>query len=97
MRIFTVAAISALALTLAACGGRGDDQLGEEAQEAMENRADLIDLGAQSQPGVAKVLAEAHADAVREEGDAKEKAIDGADLNADKLTPEQRRAIVDPK
>lgn len=94
MRIAIIAATSALCLSLAACGGKGDDKLGDQAQEAMENRADALDATADGMTGAAKDATEARADAIREAGDAKEEAIDDADVNADKLTPAQKNEIV---
>ncbi|RYD94563.1 MAG: hypothetical protein EOP61_21430 [Sphingomonadales bacterium] len=96
MRIVMLAAVSALSLTLASCGGKGDDKLGDQAQEAMDNKADAMDAGADNMTGAAEDAMEARADATREAGDAKEEAIDDSDVNADKLTPEQKKAVVDP-
>ncbi len=96
MRAIIIALLSASTLSLAACGGKGDDKLGEQAQEAMENRADAVDAAADNMTGAAEDATEAHADAIRDAGDAKEERIDDSDVNADKLTPEQRKAIVNP-
>lgn len=52
-------------LALAACGGRGDNKLGEQAQGAAENKADNMS-------GTAEDMMEAKADATREAGEAKE-------------------------
>ncbi|MCZ4343383.1 hypothetical protein O4H52_17340 [Sphingomonadaceae bacterium G21617-S1] len=96
MRAIIIALLSASTLTLAACGGKGDDKLGEQAQEAMENRADAVDAAADNMTGAAEDATEAHADAIRDAGDAKEERIDDSDVNADKLTPAQKKAIVNP-
>lgn len=95
MRIPILAVLTATSLTLAACGGKGDDKLGEQAQEAMENRADAIDATADTMTGAAKDATEARADAVRAAGDAKEEAIDDADVNADAMSNAQKKAIID--
>lgn len=97
MRTILIVAALGCALPLMACGGKGDDKLGEQAQEAMENRADAIDASAENMTGQAKDITEARADAVRDAGDAKEERIDDSDINADKLTPAQKKAIVDPR
>lgn len=93
MRIALLAAVSALSLTLAGCGGKGDDKLGEQAQESMENKADAMDAAAENMTGAAEDSMEARADATRDAGAAKEEAIDDSDVNAAKLTPAQRKAV----
>lgn len=95
MRIMLLAAVSVLSLTLASCGGKGDDKLGEQAQESMENKADAMDAAADNMTGPAEDAMEAQADATREAGAAKEEAIDDADVNADKLTPAQKKAAIE--
>ncbi|KKC27407.1 hypothetical protein [Sphingomonas sp. SRS2] len=95
MRILMLATMTAAALSLAACGGKGDDKLGDQAQEAMENRADALDVAADNMTGAAEDATEAKADAIRETGDAKEEAIDDADVNADAMTTSQKKAVVD--
>ena len=96
MRIMTCIAMVATGLTLAACGGKGDDKLGEQAQEAMENRADAMDAAADNMSGAAKDAMQARADAVRDTGDAKEERIDDSDIDATKLTPAERNEVVKP-
>jgi hypothetical protein len=89
-----IAAMTAGCLALAACGGSGDDALGEQAQENMENKADALDAAADNTSGAAADSLEAQADATREAGEAKEEAIDDADLNADAMTPAEKNAVV---
>jgi hypothetical protein len=83
MNKFAFAMVGAAAIALAGCGGQGDDALGENVQENMENQADNLDALA----GNAATDAEAEAlgnqaDQLRDEGNAREEAIDDADVNA---------------
>jgi len=83
MKKFAFAMVGAAAIALAGCGGSGDDALGENVQENMENQADNLDALA----GNAATDAEAEAlgnqaDQLRDEGNAREEAIDDADVNA---------------
>ena len=82
--VSTVIAVSAFA-ALAACGGQGDDKMGENVQEAYENQADSLDAMADNTTGTAEDSLEAQADALREEGERKEEAIDDSDVNADAM------------
>lgn len=83
-----------MSLALAACGGKGDDKLGEQAQEAAENKADKLDAMADNSSGTKEDLLEAQADATREAGEQREEAIDKSDVNADALSAEERAKIV---
>jgi ABC-type glycerol-3-phosphate transport system substrate-binding protein len=94
MRTITLAAAAAASLALAACGGDGDDALGEQAQENMENKADAMDAAAENMAGPAGEQMEQNAEAVREAGDRKEEAIDNTDVDTDELTAGQKNAIV---
>jgi hypothetical protein len=94
MKRMCISAIISLGLAVAACGGKGDDKLGEQAQEAAENKADKMDAMADNMSGTAEDLMEANADATREAGDAKEEAIDKSDVNADALTPAEREKVI---
>ena len=83
MKKFAFAMVGAAAIALAGCGGQGDDALGENVQENMENQGDNLDALA----GNAATDAEAEAlgnqaDQLRDEGNAREEAIDDADVNA---------------
>ncbi|MCL6740812.1 hypothetical protein LZ518_06655 [Sphingomonas sp. RB56-2] len=83
MKKVSFAVVGAAALALAACGGKGDDSLGENVQENYENAAENLDAAADSTANAAEADAlENQADALREEGEAKEDAIDKADVNA---------------
>ena len=90
----SISAIIGLSVALAACGGRGDDKLGEQAKEAAENKADKMDAMADNMSGTSEDLMQAKADATREAGDAKEEAIDRSDVNADSLTPAEREKVI---
>jgi hypothetical protein len=83
-----------LSLTLAACGGTGDDKLGDQVQQAAENKADKMDAMADNMSGTAEDLMQAKADATLEAGDAKEEAIDDSDINADALSPAERAKVI---
>lgn len=94
MKLMFKAIAGAGFLALAACGGQGDDSLGENAQEALENKADALDAAADNATGAQEESLEAQADALREQGDAKEEAIDDSDVNADAMTDAQKNAVV---
>lgn len=94
----TYALLAATGIALAACGGQGDDTAGDkvadqaEAQsEQLEQQADAVEEQADSATGAtadqlnqqAEQL-EQQADAVEEAGQAKEEAIDEADVKAPK-------------
>lgn len=81
------------ALALAACGGKGDDSLGDNVADAADAAADNLDAMADNTSGMAAENLEAQADALRAEGEAKEDAIDDADVNADAMTPAQKEAV----
>lgn len=93
MKACTVAAAAAL-LSLAACGGKGDDALGDDASEAADARADQLDAIADNASGAQRDGLEAQADVTREVGEAREEAIDDADVNADAMSSAQKNAIV---
>lgn len=94
MRTLIIAGAAASLLALAGCGGKGDDELGEQAQEAMENRADAMDAASDNLSGTAEDMMDANADATREAGAAKEEAIDESDINADALSNNQKAEII---
>lgn len=86
MKKIALVALAAPLFALAACGGKGDDKLGEQAQETMENRADAMEANGTATP--------AQADAMRDRAEQKEEQIDAADVNADALSNAQTNAIV---
>ena len=84
MRRIIAATFAALTLSLAACGGDGDDALGDRAEESAENKADALDEMADNASGAQEDALEAQADATREAGEQKEEAIDDADVVVNK-------------
>jgi hypothetical protein len=82
MRKISFARVGAASLALAACGGQGDDTLGENVQENMENAADALDESADNASAGEAAALENQADALREAGENAEEAIDAADVNA---------------
>jgi hypothetical protein len=85
MRKVSFALVGAAALALAACGGKGDDTLGENVQENMENAADALDEQADNAAGAEAANLENQAEALREAGDDAEEAIDDADVKANEV------------
>ena len=82
MKKLSFAVVGAAALALTACGGKGDDSLGENVQENYENAAENLEAAADNASGAEAAALENQADALREEGENKEEAIDKADVNA---------------
>jgi hypothetical protein len=83
MKKLHFALVGAASLALAACGGKGDDTLGENVQSNYENASDNLEAAADNAatPAEAATL-ENQADALEKEGARKEEAIDDADVNA---------------
>lgn len=87
MKTFTTALmIAALALPLAACGGKGDDKLGSQVESAADNRADALEAAADNMQDQAK--------AVRKDGEKQSDAIDDADVNAEAMSSDQKAALI---
>lgn len=83
MKMIFTPAVAAAVLALSACGGQGDDALGDNAADAAEMQAENLDDMADNATNemVAENL-EDQADAVEEQGEEAEEAIDEADVNA---------------
>jgi hypothetical protein len=81
-------------ILVAACGGQGDDTLGDQAQEAAEGRAEQLEQAGDAAGGRTEDVLEAQADAVREGGEAREEAIDDADVDADAMSGAEKEALV---
>ena len=80
MRHFTTALAGAAMLTLAACGGQGDDSLGDHVEDAAENQSEALEAQADNATGAQEDALEANAEAVEETGEAQSEAIDDADV-----------------
>jgi predicted small lipoprotein YifL len=78
--------IAALSVSLAACGGKGDDKLGSQVEKAADNRADALEATADNLEDQAK--------AVRKDGDRQSDAIDDADVNAQAMPQSQKDALI---
>ena len=84
----------AAGISLAACGGQGDDALGDNAAEAAEARADNLEGMADNASGAEADTLDALADAEERRGEKLEEAVDDSDVNADALTAEQKDRVV---
>ncbi|WP_338505149.1 hypothetical protein V6R86_13380 [Sphingomonas kaistensis] len=83
MKKLSFALVGAAALALAACGGKGDDSLGDNVNDNYEAAADNLEAMAANTTNSAEAASlENQADALEAEGDRKEEAIDDADVNA---------------
>lgn len=83
MKKIAFALVGAASLALAACGGQGDDSLGENVQENFEAAAENLEAMADNSANSAEAATlENQADALEAEGARKEEAIDEADVNA---------------
>lgn len=81
MKSLLIAALGAAALSLAACGGQGDDAAGDNVADAAEAQSENLEAAADNTTNeVQSDALEAKADAVEEGGEAKEEAIDDADV-----------------
>ncbi len=83
MKKLSFAIVGAAALALTACGGKGDDTLGDNISDNYDAAADNLDAAADNTVnGMEADVLENQADALREEGEDKESAVDAADVNA---------------
>ena len=82
MKKISFALVGAASLALAACGGSGDDSLGENDQENYEAASENLEVMADNTSGTTAATLENQADALETEGERKEEAIDDADVNA---------------
>jgi hypothetical protein len=80
-RMVKIAGVAAF-VALAACGGKGDDSLGSNVEQAYDNQADALDAMADNTANEAAADAlENQADTLRKEGDNASDAIDAADVD----------------
>ena len=83
MKKVSFALVGAAALALAACGGQGDDALGDNVADNYDAAAENLDAMADNTANEAVSDAlENQADALEDEGERREEAIDEADVNA---------------
>ena len=83
MKKLSFALVGAAALALAACGGKGDDTLGDNIADNYEPLPTIWMQRPTIPPMRWKPTSlENQADALREEGENKEEAVDDADVNA---------------
>ncbi|MCA1600596.1 MAG: hypothetical protein LC776_02765 [Acidobacteria bacterium] len=94
MRNIVLPVLSAALLSLAGCGGQGDDSLGDDAADAAEAEAENIEAMADNASGEQADRLEGLADEVEDRGEAAEKRIDESDVDAGELTDAQKNALV---
>ncbi len=94
MKTILTPAIAAAALLLSACGGSGDDALGDQAAEQGEAQAENLEAQAENASGPAADALEDQADAAEDRGQAKEEQIDDSDVDAGELSNAQKNALV---
>jgi hypothetical protein len=83
MKKLSFAIVGAATLALAACGGKGDDTLGDNVADNYEAASDNLEMMADNTAnGAEAAVLENQADALEAEGARKEEAIDEADANA---------------
>ncbi len=81
IRKFTAAALAAASLSLAACGGQGDDAAGDNVADQYDAKADNMEAAAENATNDMREEAlEENASALREAGEEREEAIDEADV-----------------
>ena len=91
-------AIGAGMIALTACGGDGDDALGDNAADTAEAQADNLEAMADNATNEARSDAlEDQADAVEEKGEAREEAIDNSDVDADAMTDARKEAAANAR
>jgi hypothetical protein len=94
VRLIALSALSAALLSLSACGGQGDDSLGDNAADAAEAQADNLEAMADNTSGAQADQLEAQAGAVEDKGEATEERIDDSDVDAGELSSAQKNALV---
>ena len=82
MKKLSFALVGAATLALAACGGQGDDAAGDNVADNNQPPATHPQPAPHNATGAEPANLEAQADALEDTGEAKEEAIDEADVNA---------------
>ncbi len=94
MRNIVLPILTAVMLSLAGCGGQGDDSLGDDAADVAEAEAENIEAMADNATGAQADRLEGLADEVEDRGEAAEERIDESDVDAGELTDAQKNALV---
>jgi hypothetical protein len=94
MKLIFTPAIAAAMISISACGGQGDDALGDNAADVGEAQADNLEAMADNASGPMADNLEAQADAAEDRGEAREEAIDESDVDAGALSDQQKNALV---
>ncbi len=88
----TMLVLAAMAVPLAACGGKGDDRLADRVEDAADNRADALEMQSDRLESQAEALDE-RAEQVRKTGERRADAIDAADPNAKAMSGDRKDMI----
>ena len=83
-----------LSLLLAACGSK--DEIADKVEERAEQRAEAMEkAGREMEGALQKNLLEQQADTQRQAGQERAEAIRESDLDADQLTEQQEKALIE--
>lgn len=82
MKKLSFAIVGAASLALAACGGQGDDALGDNVAENLEAQSENLDALAENAAGAEAEALGNQAEQLEEQGERAEEQIDDADVNA---------------
>ncbi|MFM7028439.1 MAG: hypothetical protein ACKOXK_07160 [Chakrabartia sp.] len=94
MKSLIKVALAPAVLMVAACGGKGDDTLGDNVADAYEAQADNVeDMADNATTENAQDALENKADRLRETGERKEDAIDRSDVDTRGMSAAQKEAI----
>ena len=94
MKSLMKVALVPMLLAVAACGGKGDDSLGDNVADTYEAQADNVEeLADNATTERAQETLENKADALREQGERKEGAIDRSDVDTRGMSAAQKEAV----